>query len=218
MGRFIMKVTIFGSTGNLGQECLQQCLDSGHDITVLVRNPENIPESIRNHIKIVVGDALSIDDIKASLVKGTDAILFAIGMRNRNSPKDLCTNVTKNIIQVMRLHNIPRLVWCGGGSNIQNEDVINFGAKFVRKYSEIFLKHKHTDKEHQLVLIETNNDLCLIGIRPLQMLQGNRTGQYRLGYNAFSGMSKITFADCAHAMVNMLIDDSWDGKAPIIQY
>jgi putative NADH-flavin reductase len=213
-----MKITIFGSTGNLGQECLLQCLDSGHDITVLVRSPEKIPESIRNRITIVIGDALSVDDVAASLAKGTDAILFAIGMRKRSSPKDLCTNVTKNIIYVMRQHNIPRLVWCGAGSTIQKEDVVTWGANFVRHYSEILLKQKHTDKEHQLALLKENRDLCLIGVRPLQMVQGKKTGHYRLGYNAFSGMSKITFADCAHAMVNMLIDDSWVGKVPIIQY
>ncbi|MGL1892603.1 MAG: hypothetical protein OCD02_13320 [Spirochaetaceae bacterium] len=116
----------------------------------------------------------------------------------------------------MRQQHIPRFIWCGGGSNILKDDVITSGAKFVRKYSEIFLKH--TDKEHQLAVIEANKDLCLIGIRPLQMVKGKKTGFYRLGYNRFSGMSKISFADCAHAMVNMLIDESWVGKAPIIQY
>jgi putative NADH-flavin reductase len=50
------------------------------------------------------------------------------------------------------------------------------------------------------------------------MKQGNKTGEYRLGFNAFSGMSKISFADCAHAMLRMLSDDTWVGKAPIIQY
>jgi len=213
-----MKVTIFGSTGNLGHECLLQGLKSGHDITVLVRNPEKIPEIIRNRITIVIGDALSINDVMASLTKNTDAILFAIGMRNRNSPKDLCTNVTKNIIQAMRLHDISRFIWCGGGSNILKEDIITSGSKFVRHYAKIFMKNKHTDKIHQLELIEANKDLCLIGIRPLQMVKGKKTGQYRIGYNAFNGFSKITFADCAHAMVNMLTDDSWIGKAPIIQY
>ncbi len=213
-----MKVTILGSTGSLGLECLRQCLDSDHDITVLVRNPDKIPENIKSHITVVTGDALSTSDLTNSLSKNTEAIIFAIGMGKRRSPKDLCTIVTKNTIDIMRLNQIPRLVWCGGGSNIQKDDVINFGAKFVRWYAEIFMKNKHMDKEHQLAVIEANSDLCLLGIRPLQMYHGEKTGKYRLGYNPFSGMSKITFSDCAHAMVNMLTDDSWIGKAPIIQY
>jgi putative NADH-flavin reductase len=113
---------------------------------------------------------------------------------------------------------IPKLIWCGGGSNLQKEDVITFGAKFVRWYAQTFLKHRHTDKELQLTLLEKNKDLCWIGIRPLKMYHGIKKEKYRLGFNAFSGMSKITFADCAHAMVHMLVDDTWIGRAPIIQY
>ena len=53
----------------------------------------------------------------------------------------------------------------------------------------------------------------LIGLRTLLQL-----GEYRLGYHAFSGLSKISFADCAHAMIRMLDDDTWLHKAPIVQY
>merc|ERR1712136_364613 len=40
-----------------------------------------------------------------------------------------------------------------------------------------------------------------------------------LGYNAFSGMSWVSFADCAHAMMTMLNldDDTWVHEVPIVQ-
>jgi putative NADH-flavin reductase len=82
----------------------------------------------------------------------------------------------------------------------------------------MFLRHRHSDKEHQLALLDENADLAWIGIRPLQMKDGPGTGRYRLGFDPFSGFSSISFADCAHAMVGMLTDDSWLGRAPIIQY
>jgi putative NADH-flavin reductase len=50
------------------------------------------------------------------------------------------------------------------------------------------------------------------------MRPGVKKGEYRLGYNAFSGLSSISFADCAHAMVEMLEDDTWRGRVPIVQY
>jgi hypothetical protein len=50
------------------------------------------------------------------------------------------------------------------------------------------------------------------------MRQGPQRGKYRLGFHAFSGLSSIHFADCAHAMLGMLSDDTWLHKAPILQY
>ncbi|MEH6586209.1 MAG: NAD(P)H-binding protein [Halioglobus sp.] len=213
-----MKITLLGATGSLGRECLQQCLDAGHDVTVLVRSPSKLPEELKELITIIEGDALSFDDVATATPQGTDAVFFAIGIDERTSPQDLCTDVTRHILDIMRKNTIPKLVWCGGGSNIVEEDVVTFGAKFVRWYAEHFLKHRHTDKEHQLALLNQNRDLCWIGLRPLQMKNGLKTEKYRVGFNAFSGMSKITFADCAHAMITMLSDDTWVGKAPIIQY
>lgn len=213
-----MKVTLFGATGSLGRECLEQCLQAGHAVTVLVRSPDKLPGALRNRITVIQGDGLFLDDVAKALPRGTDAVLFAVGVDEKTSPPDLCTDVTRHILAVMRREQIPRLVWCGGGSNFRPEDVITFGARFVRWFSETFLKHRHTDKEHQLRLLDKNADVCWLGVRPLQMKSGPRKGQYRLGYNAFSGFSSISFADCAHAMVAMLDDDTWKGKVPIIQY
>ncbi len=187
-------------------------------MTVLVRNPDKLPQALRDRVTVIQGDGLRADDVARALSPDTGAILFAVGVDEKSSPPDLCTDVTRHILAEMRRQQIPRLVWCGGGSNIRVEDVVTFGARFVRWYSEVFLKHRHTDKEHQLQLLDDNTDLCWIGIRPLQMKSGPRKGSYRLGYNAFSGFSSISFADCAHAMVNMLEDDTWVGKVPIIQY
>ncbi len=213
-----MKVTLFGATGSLGRECLEQCLQAGHDVTVLVRSPDKLPGRLRDRITVIQGDGLVFDDVARAMPRGTDAVLFAVGVDEKTSPPDLCTDVTRHILAVMRTEQIPRLVWCGGGSNFRPEDVITFGARFVRWFSETFLKHRHTDKEHQLRLLDENADLCWLGVRPLQMKSGPKKGQYRLGYNAFSGLSSISFADCAHAMVTMLDDDTWAGKVPIIQY
>jgi putative NADH-flavin reductase len=213
-----MNVTLFGATGQLGRECLAQCVEAGHAVTVLVRNPDKLPEAFRGRINVVRGDGLLADDVAKALPRGTDAVLFAVGVDEKTSPPDLCTDVTRHILHAMRAQQIPRLVWCGGGSNFRDEDVITFGARFVRWFSATFLRHRHTDKEHQLQLLDANADICWIGVRPLQMKAGRRTGRYRLGYNAFSGLSSISFADCAHAMVAMLEDDAWIGKVPIIQY
>ncbi len=113
---------------------------------------------------------------------------------------------------------VRRFVWCGGGSTLVDDDEISFGAKFVEGFASTFMGLRHRDKEHQLVLLNQNLDLDWIGIRPLQMRKGPKRGEYRVGFHRFSALSSISFADCAHAMIQMLGDDTWLHKAPIVQY
>lgn len=213
-----MKIALFGATGSVGSECLSQCLQHGHDVTVLVRSPQKLPAEQREQVTVVQGDALVAGDVAQALPAGIDAVLFAIGVDEKTSPPDLCTDVTRLILDRMRAVDIERLVWCGGGSNLRPEDTLTFGARFVNWFSKTFLRHRHNDKEHQLALLDANMDIKWLGVRPLQMKAGPMRGAYKLGYHAFSGLSNISFADCAHAMCNMLEDDTWLGKVPIVQY
>jgi putative NADH-flavin reductase len=96
-----MKVTIFGATGLLGRECLSQCLEAGHEVTVLARTPSKLPAELRDRITIIEGDGLDPGAVEQALAGGTDAILFAVGI-DRRSPEDLCTDVTRNILTSMR--------------------------------------------------------------------------------------------------------------------
>ena len=212
-----MKVTIFGATGALGSECLKQSLEAGHEITVLVRSAAKLSESVRDHVTCIEGDGLDPASVATALSNGADAVLFAIGV-DKHSPEDLCADVTKNIFSSMREYDVGKFIWCGGGSNLLKEDQVTFGAKFVEFFANTFLGLRHRDKTHQLEFLHENLDLNWIGVRPLQMRTGAMKGEYRLGFNKFSGMSVIHFADCAHAMVGMLGDDTWLHKAPIIQY
>lgn len=212
-----MKITIFGATGSLGSECLAQALDAGHEVTVLVRSASKLPADSRKRIRVVEGDGLNAGDVDRAIGDDTDAILFAIGV-NKHSPEDLCTDVTRHILKAMINSNVRRLVWCGGGSTLVEEDRVTFGAKIVKNIARIFMPLRHNDKEHQYQLLKQHPEVDWIGVRPLQMRKGPKRTQYRLGFDAFSGLSVISFADCAHAMVKMLEDDTWLSKAPIIQY
>ena len=92
-----MKVVIFGATGALGSECLGQCLEARHDVTVLVRTPSKLPADLRKQIRVVEGDGLNGDDVASVLGGGTQAVLFAVGI-DRHSPEDLCTDATRHIL------------------------------------------------------------------------------------------------------------------------
>ncbi|MBW1886234.1 MAG: NAD(P)H-binding protein [Deltaproteobacteria bacterium] len=212
-----MKITVFGATGQLGRECAVQCLDAGHEVVAFMRSPEKLPEELRGRVTVVQGDGLVEGDVARALDGGVEAVLFAIGI-DKHSPEDLCTDVTRHILAAMPAAGVHRFVWCGGGSTLVPQDRVGLGAKFVEWFASTFMSLRHRDKEHQLELLNQNLDRVWLGIRPLQMRKGPKKGDYRVGFDSFSGLSVIHFADCADAMIKMLNDDSWIHKAPIVQY
>lgn len=212
-----MKIVVFGATGSLGGECLRQTVDAGHDVSVLARSPSKLPAELREKLTVVEGDALKAADVAAVLAGGPEGILFAIGV-DKHSPEDLCTDVTRHILEAMAQRGVGRLVWCGGGSTIVEDDRVSFGSKFVEFFSQTFMGLRHRDKAHQLELLHAHTNVEWVGVRPLQMRKGPKRGDYRVGFHSFSGLSSISFADCADAMIQMLNDDSWLHKAPIVQY
>lgn len=212
-----MKITVFGATGQLGRECAVQCLEAGHEVVAFVRSPEKLPQELRGRVTVVQGDGLVAGDVARALEGGVEAVLFAIGV-DQHSPEDLCTDVTRHILAAMPTTSVHRFVWCGGGSTLVEQDQAGLGAKFVEWFTSTFMSLRHRDKEHQLELLNQNLDRVWLGIRPLQMRKGPKKGGYRVGFDSFSALSVIHFADCADAMIKMLNDDTWIHKAPIVQY
>jgi putative NADH-flavin reductase len=212
-----MKIAVFGATGALGKECVAQCLAAGHDVIALARTPEKLPLDVRERITVVQGDGLLASDVAKTLAADVEAVLFAIGV-DKNSPEDLCTDVTRHILAAMPEAGVGRFIWCGGGSTLVEDDRISLGAKFVELFASVFMSLRHRDKAHQIELLNRSLDCVWIGVRPLQMRSGPKKGRYRVGFDSFSGLSSISFADCASAMIGMLEDDTWIHKAPIVQY
>lgn len=211
-----MRVTIFGATGLLGRECLSQSVEAGHEATVLARTPSKLPAALVDRITVLEGDALDPEAVDRA-VAGAERILFAIGV-DGESPEDLCTDVTRHILDSMRRHGVRRFVWCGGGNTVGDEDVVSFGSRFVGWFSRTFMRLRHRDKLHQIALLNDAKDVEWIGVRPLQMRKGPPRGGYRVGFDRYSGLSTITAGDCAHEMIRMLDDDTWLHRAPVIQY
>lgn len=212
-----MQLTILGATGAVGSECLKQALEAGHKVTVLVRSRSKLPGQYLQEITVVEGNALNREDVTKALPAGTEAILFAVGV-DKHSQQDLCTDITRHVLELMPELGIKKLVWCGGGSTLVEEDQITLGARFVEFFARVFMSLRHHDKTHQYALLKQHPEIFWVGVRPLQIRTGPLTGEYRTGFDKFSGTSWISFADVAHAMLSLLADQSWDRRAPIVQY
>src|SRR5258706_6409034 len=159
-----MKLAIFGATGALGSECVRLALIAGHELSVLVRDPKKLRPELEGKIYVVTGNALEYADVDRAVLPGTDAVLFAIGV-DKNSPKNLCTDVTRHILKIMREKNVGRLVWCGGGRNLVAGDKIGVWAEILKMCFKIFLSPPYFYKKKQLSLLRKKHDLDCVSVR-----------------------------------------------------
>ena len=73
-----MNVTVFGATGAIGAQVVDQLRANGHGVTAYVRNPGKVPATWGDDVTVVVGeitDAAAID----RAVAGADAVVSALG-------------------------------------------------------------------------------------------------------------------------------------------
>jgi putative NADH-flavin reductase len=207
-----MKLAIFGASGRTGRPLVQQALDAGNTVTALVRTPATFP--IQNERLIIVqGDATDPAAVE-KVVQGADAVLSALG-QTKNSPPDMQTVATKNIIAAMQKYGVSRFVSLTGAGVDAPDDqpkLINHVIKFALKaMSGKVLK----DAENHAEVLR-NSDIDWTIVRGPMLNEGPHTGQYRVGWVGVNTGTRISRADVADFMLKQVRDTTYLRKAPMI--
>jgi uncharacterized protein YbjT (DUF2867 family) len=105
-----MNVTVFGATGAIGQQVVQQLRASGHAVTAYVRTPGKVPSTWGQDVTVVTGeitDAAAID----RAVTGADAVVSALGpSMDRKATGLPLVEGTQHIVAAMQRHGVRRYV------------------------------------------------------------------------------------------------------------
>jgi putative NADH-flavin reductase len=207
-----MRITIFGATGGIGAELLQQSLTASHEVTVAVRNPSRLAAN-RNGTRVITTD-LETPDPRAleSAVAGADAVLSGVGPRPM-AKAGVAEHGTRAIVAAMQAIGVRRIIVVSaapistmpspGRPHPPRHDP---GEGFLMKYLgtpafRTVLRERYRD----LALMEDvlrASDLDWTIFRPPRLTNGQLTGRYRtaIGRNLKGGVS-VSRADVAHAML-----------------
>ena len=200
-----MNLAIFGATGGTGRQLVEQALEEGHTVTVLVRNPAAFPMQYER-LSLVQGDVRDRARVE-TVVAGQDAVLSALGT-NPRGPVSLCTDGIQRILMAMTRSHVHRLlvVSAYGAAESHHRDLYNLLLWTL-------LKEKMMDKERMEELITRSNvDWTLI--RPSFLTDGPRTRQYRSGPDLRMHVaSHISRADVAAYMLQRITDTASVHKA-----
>jgi len=207
-----MNLLIFGATRGCGRQLVDQALTIGHQVTAFSRNAAAVPP--RPNLTVVTGDALNTSSVNSVLAGSKfDAVLSGLGSAQRGKDK-VCSLGTQNILAAMKQHGPRRLLVVSS---------IGVEPKFLSpmvKYLVVgvFLAEAHRD----LRLMEdaiTTTELDWTIVRPPRLLDGPRTGTYRVQLQREgSYLNDLNRADVADFMLRELAQSQYVRKAPCLGY
>ena len=207
-----MKAIIFGATGSIGKNLVDQSLVQGHAVTAFVRDPARFDIEHEN-LRIAKGDVLDPASVQRA-VAGHDAVLVSIGAGRQGTVR---SEGTRNIIRAMENTGVRRLICqstLGVGDSWNNLTAfwkyLMFGFLLRPAYRDHVLQEKYVR--------ESSLDWSIV--RPAAFTDGERTGLYRHGFRSSDRTTrlKISRADVADFMLKNLLDNRYLHQTPGLSY
>lgn len=208
-----MKLIIFGSTGTIGKQLVQQALELGHEVTAFARNKEKLSSLKNKRLTVFEGDVMQAAPV-AKAIYGHDVVLCALGAGRKGAVR---STGTKNIIEGMEKNSVKRLICQTTLGNGDSKGNLNFFWKHLM--FGWFLKEAYLDHEEQEKHI-FSSALDWTIVRPAAFTDGKMTGHYKHGFGADNKTitMKISRADVALFMLMQVTDDLYLRKTPGLSY
>ncbi len=209
-----MKILVIGASRGIGLETLKLGLAMGHEMSALVRNPENI--SLEDeHLSIVRGDILDRESVDKA-VRGQDAVCISVGIKPTRKPTSVFSEGTKNVVDSMRAQSC-KVLLCVTGIGA-GESRGHGGFMYDKIFNPLFLKTIYEDKDRQEMIVRQSG-LDWTIVRPGFLTNGPKTGKYRV-LKDLSGVKsgKVSRADVAEFILKESSERKYAGHAILLTY
>lgn len=195
-----MKLIVFGATGGVGKEFVEQAVKKGHDVTAFVRSPEKVTTE---GVNIIQGDAFDTAAV-TNAIAGHEVVISCVGSTEGPEKNTSIEKMVRNIADGMVANNVTRVLYCAS-AGVDNE-LPGLMGKMVMKMLAKPLK----DHRNALDYLLSKNVTYTIA-RPM----GLKNDPIELDYTEVfdgppNGKSSIPRASVAHFLVKSLDDSKYE--------
>lgn len=209
-----MKLLVLGATGATGLQIVAQALSQGHQVTAFVRDPAKLTIS-HPALRVVQGSLPEDAQALAGALRGQDAVLSSLGLRNALRSNGLQQRSMQVLVPAMQAAGVRRLITVSANGVGDSHAA---SPLFPRIMYRLLLGDIFADKQAGEDLVRASNLDWTFAYATL-LTHGPRTGNYRAGEHLeLSGMPKISRADVADFVLKQLQDRAWSKKRPVIAY
>jgi putative NADH-flavin reductase len=206
-----VRILLLGATGRIGSLCLDAALEAGHEVVVMVRQPDRIAADDR--VELIAGDARDAGAASRA-AEGVHAVIAAMGPRSNTDAEEAALEQgMRTIVAACREQGIARVVTLSGAGVTVPGDTKPLADRMMSKLVGRFAKHVLGAKQREFEVLAASG-LDWTALRPPLVTDGSATG-YRLDLRLSPG-ARVRRVDVAQALVDQLEDRTYLGMAPFV--
>ena len=236
-----MKIAVVGASGATGRLLVKQLLDDGHQVRILVRSADSLPDFLKNQENLSVKEAaiseLSDADLE-QFVSTCDALASCLGHNLTwkgvyGKPRRLVTDATRRLCQAVKANDSEKpikfvLMNTTGNRNRDVKEAISFGQKCVIGLLRLLLP-PHVDNEQAADYLRTqigqnNKAIEWVAVRPDGLVDHENISPYEIHpsptRSAIFNAGQTSRINVGHFMADLISDENswaiWKGKMPVI--
>lgn len=204
---------MFGATGSIGSLVLDQLLEQGHGVKVLVGDPSKVPSGTER-LTVIKGESGDPGAV-GQVIEGCDAVIDTLGVRaNTSAEVKRLLAVTELILTTMRKSGARRFIGVGGAGIRVPGDEKGVGYGLAAWFSKLTFRRGVEEKQREFELV-SKSGLDWTFVRVPYITEGPLTKNYRADMKR-PPSSRISRADIAYAIVNQLQDRRYVKAAPFV--
>lgn len=235
-----MTILVVGASGATGKRLVEELLNRKQNVTVIVRSPEKLPDSIKNndHLTVITANVLELTDKEmVKQVEGCKAVVSCLGHNITfkglfGKPRQLVTDATRrlcNAIKANKSEEVTKYVLMNTVAN-RNRDLnepISFAQRFVIALLRILLP-PHPDNEGaaeylRTVIGQEDNAIEWSAVRPSSLIDEESVSEidvYPSPVRSIFKDGQISRINVGYFMADLITDQKtwikWKGKMPVL--
>jgi nucleoside-diphosphate-sugar epimerase len=232
---------VVGASGATGRLLVEQLLNRGENVKVIVREPDKLPEAIKNHdnLRVVHASVLDLSDAElAQHVNGCDAVASCLGHNMSfkgiyGHPRRLVTDATRRLCDAIKSNEVDEpakfvLMNTTGNSNRDINEPISISQKLVIGIIRLLLP-PHVDNEKAAGYLRTEigqKDRAVewAVVRPDSLTDEDTVTEYEVHSSptrsAIFDAGVTSRINVGSFMADLITDDDtwnmWKGQMPVV--
>ena len=236
-----MTTLVVGASGATGKQLVEQLLNMGQKVRVIVRSSSSIPDSWGNNDNVSIIKAniseISLEEM-ANHVKGCQGIASCLGHNLTltgilGKPRKLVTDAVKLLCAAIKKNSPERpvrfvLMNTAGNRNRDSDEPVSAGQRLVMALIRLLVPPQSDNEKAadflRLSVGQKNTWIEWVVVRPDTLINQDTVTDYELyvspARSALFNPGKTSRINVGHFMAKLMVEndlwDQWKGQMPVI--